>query len=150
MSVKLLCVLFGLPTETEEFFCVPIAPPSFYTIHTGEFTQNIRMSSVVTIQDPAFDAEVLQSPIPVLVYFWAPWCGPCRLVSPSIEAIAAEYGDRLKVVKMEVDPCPDTVKQYQVEGVPAIRMFQNAELIATYEGAITKPKLVNLIDSHLP
>ncbi|MGB3237817.1 MAG: thioredoxin family protein [Geitlerinemataceae cyanobacterium] len=108
------------------------------------------MSNVVTIQDPAFETEVLKSPTPVLVYFWAPWCGPCRLVSPSIEKIAAEYSDRLKVVKMEVDPCPETVKQYQVEGVPALRLFQNAELIATHEGAIIKSKLIDWIDSSLP
>lgn len=109
------------------------------------------MSSVVTIQDPAFKTEVLESPTPVLVYFWAPWCGPCKLVSPSIEAIAAEYGsDRLKVVKMEVDPCPETVKQYQVNGVPALLLFQNAELLMTHEGAITKPKLIDLLKPHLP
>lgn len=108
------------------------------------------MSSVVTIQDSAFETEVLKSPTPVLVYFWAPWCGPCRLVSPSIEAIAAEYGDRLKVVKMEVDPCPLTVKQYQVEGVPAIRLFKNAELLLAHEGAMIKPKLIALLDPYLP
>lgn len=108
------------------------------------------MSSVVTIQDPAFETEVLKSPTPVLVYFWAPWCGPCRLVSPSIDAIAAEYGDRLKVVKMEVDPCPLTVKQYQVEGVPAVRLFNNAQLLLAHEGAITKPKLIELINKNLP
>jgi thioredoxin 1 len=108
------------------------------------------MSNVVTIQDPEFETEVLQSPTPVLVYFWAFWCGPCRLVSPSIDAIATEYGDRLKVVKMEVDPCPQTVKKYQVEGVPAIRLFHNTKLLLAHEGAITKTKLTDLIDPHLP
>lgn len=124
--------------------------PPRSTLVTRGVNSELIMSNVLTISDPAFETEVLKSLTPVLVYFWAPWCGPCKLVSPSIEKIAAEYGDRLKVVKMEVDPCPLTVKQYQVEGVPAVRLFQNAKLLLAHEGAITKPKLIALIDPHLP
>lgn len=105
--------------------------------------------SVQVITDQEFKAEVLESKQPVLAYFWAPWCGPCRLVSPSIEAIAKIYHDRLKVVKMEVDPNQETVKAYKVEGVPALRLFWGGELILEHEGAITKEKIMQLLDEQL-
>ena len=107
------------------------------------------MSKVISISDADFESEVLQAQQPVLVYLWASWCGPCRLVSPSVDAIAQNYSDRLKVVKMEVDPNPETVKQYKVEGVPAIRLFKEKELVESMEGAITKQKLENLLAAHI-
>lgn len=107
------------------------------------------MSSAIAIKDPEFDTQVLQANQPVLVYFWAAWCGPCRLMSPSIDWVAQQYSDRLKVVKMEVDPNQATVKQYQVEGVPALRLFQGTQLLASSEGVIAKPKLISFLDTHL-
>lgn len=107
------------------------------------------MSSAIAIKDPEFDTEVLQANQPVLVYFWAAWCGPCRLMSPSIDWVAQQYRSRLKVVKMEVDPNQATVKQYQVEGVPALRLFQGTQLLASSEGVIAKPKLISFLDTHL-
>ena len=108
------------------------------------------MNSVITIQDAEFGAEVLEAPQPVLVYFWASWCGPCRLMSPVVEWAANEYGDRLKIVKMEVDPNPESVAQYQVEGVPALRLFNSGELLEATEGAINKIKLEGFLNTHLP
>lgn len=108
------------------------------------------MSSVISITDTQFETEVLQAKQPVLVYFWASWCGPCKLMSPLIDWAAANYSDRLKVVKMEVDPNPATVKQYQVEGVPALRLVQGTELLESSEGAIGKQKLASLLDTCLP
>lgn len=107
------------------------------------------MSSVTQITDNEFETQVLQANQPVLVYFWANWCGPCRLMSPLISWAAETYSDRLKVVKMEVDPNPATVKQYQVEGVPALRLFQGTEVLASTEGAVGKQKLVSILDNHL-
>lgn len=107
------------------------------------------MSSVTQITDNEFETEVLQANQPVLVYFWADWCGPCRLVSPIITWAAETYSDRLKVVKMEVDPNPATVKQYQVEGVPALRLFQATQVLESSEGAIGKQKLISILDKHL-
>ena len=106
-------------------------------------------SSVITIKDAEFETEVLKANQPVLVYFWASWCGPCRLMSPLIDWAAANYSDRLKVVKMEVDTNPATVKQYQVEGVPALRLIQGTQVLESSEGAIGKQKLTNFLDSHL-
>lgn len=107
------------------------------------------MSSVTVINDAQFESEVLQADLPVLVYLWAAWCGPCRLVSPSIDWIATNYRDRVKVVKMEIDPNPETVKAYKVEGVPAIRLFKGDEMIHSLEGAITKDKLAAILDCNL-
>lgn len=107
------------------------------------------MSSVVVLSDSQFASEVLEASQPVLVYFWAAWCGPCRLMAPAIEAVAAQYGEQLKVVKMEVDPNPDAVSKYQVEGVPALRLFQDGKLIEATEGAMNKQKLESFLSSHL-
>lgn len=107
------------------------------------------MSSVNVINDAQFETEVLQADLPVLVYLWAGWCGPCRLVSPSIDWIASNYSDRVKVVKMDIDANPQTVKAYKVEGVPAIRLFRSQEVIHSFEGAITKDKLATMLDSNL-
>ena len=108
------------------------------------------MSKAIAINDQEFDTEVIQASQLVLVYFWASWCGPCRLMSPAIDWAAEEYSNQLKVFKMEVDPNQVTVKQYQVEGVPALRLFQGSKLIASSEGAIAKPKLISFLDPHLP
>jgi thioredoxin 1 len=107
------------------------------------------VSSVVSINDAQFANEVLQAGQPVLVYFWAAWCGPCRLVSPSIDWVANNYSDRLKVVKLEVDPNPESVKQYKVEGVPALILFKDGEPIESFEGAISKQKLEGILANHL-
>ena len=106
-------------------------------------------SSVISIKDTEFETEVLKANQPVLVYFWASWCGPCRLMSPLIDWAAETYSDRLKVVKMEIDPNPATVKQYQVEGVPALRLVQGTDVLEASEGAIGKQKLVSILDTHL-
>ncbi|KOP23211.1 thioredoxin [Hapalosiphon sp. MRB220] len=104
---------------------------------------------VKIITDAEFETEVLQAEEPVLVYFWASWCGPCQLMAPLVNLAANNYSDRLKVVKMEVDPNPITVKQYQVEGVPALRLFQGDNILASTEGVIGKDKLISFLDTHL-
>lgn len=106
-------------------------------------------SSVLVISDAQFETEVLQSEGLVLSYFWASWCGPCRLMSPVMDKLAQQYGDRLKIVKMEIDPNPDTVATYKVEGVPAMLLFRGGALLESLEGAISKQKLESVIDNHL-
>ena len=107
------------------------------------------MGSVRVIGDNEFETEVLKADQPVLVYFWASWCGPCRLTAPLVEGIASSYGDRLKVIKMEVDPNPQSVSQCKIEGVPAFRFFESGEVKKASEGAITKQKLEDFVRSQL-
>ena len=107
------------------------------------------MSSVLEITDPQFDTEVFETDAPVLVYFWAAWCGPCRLVSPSVKKIAESYGESLKVVKLEVDPNPEARTKCKVEGVPALRLFKDKELLAEHEGAITRQQLEEMLQQYL-
>lgn len=107
------------------------------------------MSSAIAITDNEFETEVLKAKQPVLVYFWASWCGPCRLVSPSVDWVADTYSDSLKVIKMEVDPNPSTVKKYHIEGVPALLLFKDGEVVQSHEGAIGKPKLESMLIDFL-
>jgi thioredoxin 1 len=104
---------------------------------------------MIVISDSEFQTEVLEAEQPVLVYFWAPWCGPCRLVSPLMESIDTTYGDRLKVVKMEIDPNPETVKEYKVQGVPALLLFKQGSMEKFIEGAVTKATLTAMLDEQL-
>ena len=107
------------------------------------------MSSAIAITDSEFETEVLKATQPVLVYFWASWCGPCRLMTPIINSATQTYGDRLKVVKMEVDPNPVAVAQYKVEGVPALRLFKNGQVVDSVEGIDSKQKVISLLENNL-
>jgi thioredoxin 1 len=111
--------------------------------------ETVMNKGVITIIDAEFETEVLTADLPVLVYFWAEWCGPCKLMSPLMNLAADKYSDRLKIVKMEVDPNPKTVKQYEVEGVPGLRLIKNKEVILSLEGVMGKEKLFNCLDEYL-
>lgn len=108
------------------------------------------MSTLKVISDSEFETEVIRADQPVLVYFWAAWCGPCRLMASVVATIAKDYGDRLKVIKMEIDPNPLTVAQWKIEGVPAFRIFEDGVLKAESEGAVSKVKLEAFINDYLP
>ena len=107
------------------------------------------MSSVIEITDSDFKQEANSPDKAILVYFWAGWCGPCRLVSPSITWAAQEYSDRLKVLKLEIDPNPNTVTTYKVEGVPALRLLKSDQVVASHEGVMTKAQLKTFLDENL-
>lgn len=107
------------------------------------------MGKAQDILDSQFEAEVLNSEGPVLVDFWAPWCGPCRLIAPMMDWAAETYGERLKVVKMEVDPNPETVKKYKVEGIPTLILVKGGEVVERTEGILNKDKLASILDSHV-
>ncbi|WUC83778.1 thioredoxin [Streptomyces sp. NBC_00536] len=97
-----------------------------------------------TVTDASFDADVLASDKPVLVDFWAEWCGPCRQIAPSLEAIAAEYGDEIEIVKLNIDQNPDTAAKYGVMSIPTLNVYQGGEVVKTIVGA--KPKAAILRD----
>ena len=107
------------------------------------------MSSVLAVADDTFEREVLQSPTPVLIDFWAPWCAPCRAIGPVVEELANDYAGKLKVVKMNVDDNPRTPSRYGVRGIPNLILFQAGEVKEQIIGAVPKGQLVKAIDRVL-
>ena len=103
------------------------------------------MSSVTPVADDSFEREVLQSTTPVLIDFWAPWCGPCRAIAPVVDEIAKEYAGRLKVMKMNVDENPRTPSRYGVRGIPNLILFQGGQVKEQIVGAVPKSQLVKAI-----
>ena len=108
------------------------------------------MSALVSsITDDQFQAEVLESEIPVLVDFWAEWCGPCKTLTPVLEEIASSYTDRVKFVKVNVDDNPETPATYGVRGIPSLMLFKSGDLVANKVGALTKSQLTSFLDENL-
>ncbi|MGE3540555.1 MAG: thioredoxin [Candidatus Tectimicrobiota bacterium] len=109
----------------------------------------LRMAEPVTITSANFEAEVLQSSTPVLIDFWAPWCGPCRMVAPAVEEIATEYAGKLKVGKVNVDDHPAVAQRYGITGIPALLFFDGGRVVDTVVGAVPKSTLQKRTDGVL-
>nr|2YJ7_A Chain A, LPBCA THIOREDOXIN [synthetic construct]2YJ7_B Chain B, LPBCA THIOREDOXIN [synthetic construct] len=105
--------------------------------------------SVIEVTDENFEQEVLKSDKPVLVDFWAPWCGPCRMIAPIIEELAKEYEGKVKVVKVNVDENPNTAAQYGIRSIPTLLLFKNGQVVDRLVGAQPKEALKERIDKHL-
>lgn len=105
------------------------------------------MSNVTEVSDSTFEQEVLQAKLPVLIDFWAEWCGPCKAIAPVIDELAGEYGGKLKVVKMNVDENPQTPSRFGVRGIPNLIIFKNGAVAQQIVGAAPKPQLVKAINS---
>ena len=104
------------------------------------------MSKVAEVGDDSFESEVLKSGVPVLVDFWAPWCGPCKTIAPIVEQLADEFAGKLKVVKVNVDDNKEAAVRYNVRGIPNLIIFKNGELAEQIVGAVAKQELVKAIN----
>ena len=106
-------------------------------------------AATVAVTDATFDAEVRQSTIPVVVDFWAEWCGPCRQIGPALEELATEYAGRVKIVKVNVDENPDSPAVLGVRGIPALFLFKDGQVVSNKTGAAPKAALENWITSAI-
>jgi thioredoxin 1 len=104
---------------------------------------------IIHITDDTFEQEVLQSQTPVLVDYWAEWCGPCKMIAPALDQIASEYAGRLKVAKLNIDENQTTPPKYGIRGIPTLMLFKNGNLEATKVGALSKSQLAAFIDSNI-
>ena len=99
--------------------------------------------------DTSFDADVLQSDKPVLLDFWAEWCGPCKAIAPTLDELAAAYEGKLQIVKMNIDENRATPARFGIRGIPTLMMFKDGQQIATKVGALTKAQIATLVNQHL-
>lgn len=107
------------------------------------------MGNAVAVTEQSFEAEVVNSEVPVLVDFWAAWCGPCRAIAPTVEELATEYSGKLKVVKVDVDENPDISGKYQVQSIPTLLIFKGGEVVERLIGAYPKAILLSKLQPHL-
>jgi thioredoxin 1 len=107
------------------------------------------MSSVAAVTDATFEQEVLQSGVPVLVDFWAPWCGPCRMVAPVVEEVASQYGDKVKVVKLDTDQNPAVASQYGIRSIPTLMIFKGGQKVDMVVGAVPKSTISSTLEKYL-
>jgi len=107
------------------------------------------IDKIVHVTDDNFESEVLQSAEPVLVDYWAEWCGPCKTIAPVLDEIAQEYGGRIKIAKLNIDDNPNTPPRFGIRGIPTLMLFKDGEVEATKVGAVSKSQLTAFIDSNL-
>ena len=105
--------------------------------------------NIVHVNDSSFDADVLQSDKPVLVDYWAEWCGPCKQIAPILDEVSGEYDEKLQIAKLDVDANQSTSMKYGIRGVPTLMLFKDGDVVATHVGALTKSQLTTFIDTNL-
>lgn len=107
------------------------------------------MAATAEVTDASFKDEVLESSVPVLVDFWAPWCGPCRMVAPVVDEIAQQYAGQVKVVKINTDENPNVASQYGIRSIPTLMIFKDGQRVDMVVGAVPKTTLANTLEKYL-
>lgn len=107
------------------------------------------MAEISHVSDDTFEAEVLNSDVPVLVDYWAEWCGPCKVIAPVLEEIASEYDGKMKICKLDIDANEQTPPKYGIRGIPTLMLFKNGAVEATKVGALSKSQLTAFLDSNM-
>lgn len=107
------------------------------------------MSSIKQVSDTSFEQDVLKSDTPVLVDYWAEWCGPCRMIAPILEEVSRDYAGKVQVAKLNVDDNQSVAQRFGVRGIPTLMLFRNGAVIGTSVGALSKSQLTLFLDSHL-
>lgn len=107
------------------------------------------MAEITHVTDDTFDTEVLKSDVPVLVDYWAEWCGPCKVIAPVLEEIAVDYEGKMKVCKIDIDANEETPPKYGIRGIPTLMLFKNGAVEATKVGALSKSQLTAFLDSNI-
>jgi thioredoxin 1 len=125
-------------------------PPAGVTVDViGNALERPMSGNIVNISDDSFENDVLQAQGPVLVDFWAEWCGPCKMIAPVLEQVADEYDSKLRVAKLNIDDNPESAPRYGVRGIPTLILFRNGEVVGTKVGALSKAQLTQFIDNSL-
>ncbi|MDF5728623.1 MAG: thioredoxin [Rhizonema sp. PD38] len=107
------------------------------------------MSSIIAVTEATFNQEVLESEVPVLVDFWAPWCGPCRMVAPVVDEVATEYEGQVKVVKLNTDENPTVASRYGIRSIPTLIVFKGGRQVDTVVGAVPKTTLIKTLTQYM-
>ena len=105
--------------------------------------------NIIHVSDDSFEQEVLQSEMPVLIAYWAEWCGPCKMIAPVLDEVAGEYADKIRVAKLNIDENPATPPKYGIRGIPTLMLFKNGEVEAPKVGAVSKAQLTAFLDENI-